>query len=259
MTQTIRARLRQTRRRRRLRLLRFLIVSAAVVAALTGLYRYLHGPNFAYGRANISGTNLLTEDDILQMAGSKRPFNVFNVSAVRVQEALSHDVRFRKAEASYKWPSGVLQVYVEEREPALYVANAYRSYLQVDFDGVVMNVTTALPDGRAPLLCGETCGNVYIGDVIANRRVLQLLRFLQALAPEARDRIAEITVDGRQSVTLSQRGSFPIILGSADEAPAKAQLYMTVFNEIKGKSIDAEYIDLTFAKPYIKLKPAVRQ
>ena len=31
---------------------------------------------------------------------------------------------------------------------------------------------------------------------------------------------------------------------------------MTVFKEIKNKSIDAEYIDLTFAKPYIKLIPS---
>ena len=30
---------------------------------------------------------------------------------------------------------------------------------------------------------------------------------------------------------------------------------MTVFNEIKNKNIQAEYIDLTFAKPYIKLIP----
>ena len=29
---------------------------------------------------------------------------------------------------------------------------------------------------------------------------------------------------------------------------------MTVFNEIKGKKISAEYIDLTYSKPYIRLK-----
>ena len=29
---------------------------------------------------------------------------------------------------------------------------------------------------------------------------------------------------------------------------------MTVVNEIKGKKISAEYIDLTYSKPYIRLK-----
>ena len=139
------------------------------------------------------------------------------------------------------------------------MANAYRSYLQVDYDGVVMNVTTGLPDAKAPLLCGENCGNVYIGDTVGNKRVLDILVFLRGIDADAREKIAEITVDDRHSVTLNQRGSFPIRLGDAAEAPQKAQLYMTVFNEIKGKNIEAEYIDLTFAKPYIKLKPAVKQ
>ena len=113
MTQTIRERLRETRRRKRLRLLRFVLAAAVLAGSVTWMYRYVHGPDFSYGRANISGTNLLTEDDILQMAGSQRPFNVFKVSAARVKEALEHDVRFHKAEAAYKWPSGVLQVYVQ--------------------------------------------------------------------------------------------------------------------------------------------------
>ena len=37
--------------------------------------------------------------------------------------------------------------------------------------------------------------------------------------------------------------------------PEKAPLFNTVFNEIKDKNIQAEYIDLQFKKPYIKLKP----
>ena len=37
--------------------------------------------------------------------------------------------------------------------------------------------------------------------------------------------------------------------------PEKATVFMTVFQEIKNKNIQAEYIDLTFAKPYIKLIP----
>ena len=44
-------------------------------------------------------------------------------------------------------------------------------------------------------------------------------------------------------------------LGKAQELAQKAPLFMTVFNEIKDKNIKAEYIDLTFAKPYIKLLP----
>ena len=51
------------------------------------------------------------------------------------------------------------------------------------------------------------------------------------------------------------RGSFPILLGPVKNLAEKAPVFMTVFTEIKNKNIQAEYIDLTFAKPYIKLIP----
>ena len=144
---------------------------------------------------------------------------------------------------------------VEEREPALYVANSYHSYLKLDYSGLVLSVTTGIPDAKAPVLVGAQCGNGYIGDTITNQCVLSILSFLKQLTPEARERIGEIAIDDRQQAKLRLIGSFPILLGAVSELPEKAPLYMTVFDEIKDKNIQAEYIDLTFAKPYIKLLP----
>lgn len=255
MSQTIRERLREARRRRRRRLLRFFLTLILVLAAGVGLYRFVHQPGLALGGVRISGSQLLKEEDILHIAGSQPPFNCFNVSASQVRSVLEQDVRFKNVQAAYSWPWGILEVQVEERQPALYVANAYQSYLQTDYDGLVLNVTTGLPDAKAPLLVGEDCGNVYIGDTISNGRVQAILGFLQQLDGEAREKITEIAVDDRHQVTLSQRNSFPIRLGEAQGVAAKAQLYMTVFRELKGKTVDAEYIDLSFNKPYVKFKP----
>ena len=62
-------------------------------------------------------------------------------------------------------------------------------------------------------------------------------------------------MDDRHEAKLCLRNSFPILLGPVAGLPHKAPVFMTVFNEIKNKNIQAEYIDLTFAKPYIKLIP----
>ena len=135
------------------------------------------------------------------------------------------------------------------------MANSYRSYLQLDYNGLVMNVTTGIPDAKAPVLAGAQCGNVFLGDKVDNQNVLWILQFLQQLSGEARDRIAEIAIDNRQEVKLLMRGSFPFLLGPVKNLAEKAPVFMTVFTEIKNKNIQAEYIDLTFAKPYIKLIP----
>ena len=125
----------------------------------------------------------------------------------------------------------------------------------MDYNGVVLSVTTTIPDAKAPVLAGIKCGNLYLGDKVANTGVLQILQFLQQLTPEELQRIGEIAVDDKQDVKLQLSGSFPVRLGRVQEVSQKASVFMTVFNEIKDKNIKAEYIDLTFGKPYIKLLP----
>ena len=251
---TMQERLRKHKRQRRLRILCRLVLIIGLGYGLHFGWSYLHRPGLAIGTITIHGSSLLTENEAIELGGSQPPFNFFNVSRSRLVDALKHDIRFQNPRVDYHWPTNY-EVYVEEREPALYVANSYRSYLQLDYNGLIMNVTTGIPDAKAPVLAGAQCGNVFWGDKVDNKNVLLILEFLQQLSGEARDRIAEIAIDNRQEAKLRMRGSFPILLGPVSKLPEKAPVFMTVFTEIKNKNIQAEYIDLTFAKPYIKLIP----
>ncbi|MGM9561646.1 MAG: cell division protein FtsQ/DivIB [Phascolarctobacterium sp.] len=251
---TMQERLRQHKRRRRLRFLGRLVAILLLGYGLNYGWNYIHQPGLAIGTITIHGSSLLSEKEAIELGGSNPPFNFFNVSRSRLLDALKHDIRFQNPRIDYHWPTNY-EVYVEEREPALYVANSYRSYLQLDYNGLIMNVTTSIPDAKAPVLAGAKCGNVFLGDKVDNQNVIYILEFLQQLSGEARDRIAEIAIDNRQEVKLRLRNSFPILLGPVEKLPEKATLFMTVFGEIKNKNIRAEYIDLTFAKPYIKLIP----
>ena len=255
---SIKTRLKQRRRKKRWRLLRLLIIIGLVCYGSVKGWEYIHSPSFAFGRVELHGSNLLTEQDVIAFGGGSEPLNLFNYSFSRLRDGLKHDVRFKTTEAHYRFPDTIV-VTVEEREPALYVANSYHSYLKLDYSGLVLSVTTGIPDAKAPVLVGAKCGNVYISDTIADKAVLSILSFLQQLSPEARERIGEIAVDDRQQVKLRLMGSFPILLGAVNDLPQKAPVFMTVFDEIKDKNIQAEYIDLTFAKPYIKLLPKQAQ
>lgn len=253
--QSMYERLKANQRRKNLRRLRLLILLIVLYFTVVHSWRYVHQPDFAFGNITVSGSTLLSVDDVAKMSGSGSPFNIFNASIGQLRDVLQHDIRFQKAEVNYTFPAS-LHVIVEERKPAVYVANSYHSYLQIDYDGFVMNVTTSIPDASAPVVLGAKCGNVFLGDKITNSDVLNILSFLQNIDEEARERIAEISIDDRKDVRILMRGSFPIILGSAADLSAKIDVFKAVFNEIKDKHIKAEYIDLTFAKPYIKLLSA---
>ena len=50
------------------------------------------------------------------------------------------------------------------------------------------------------------------------------------------------------------RYGFPVILGPVNELAGKAELFMTVFNEMKGKKVQIEYMDLQYSKPFVRLR-----
>lgn len=251
--QSTRERLKANRKKRRLRLLRLFFIAAVIIGAFAGAWRWATSPGTAFGSIVIEGTSQLTQSELLSMCGTQEPVNLFVVSPSAIEKAIANDVRFEKAETEYFWP-GVLVVRVKERIPALYIACSYKVYAQVDYNGVVMNVSDGIKEADAPVLSGVVTGNIFFGDTIKEKNVLEILSFLSKLDKEVTDSISEIAVDSGNNVKFNLRYGYPILLGNADNISDKLDIFITVFNDIKTKNIRAEYIDLTFAKPYIKLR-----
>lgn len=251
--QSTRERLKANRKKRRLRLLRLFFIAAVIIGAFAGAWRWATSPGTAFGSIVIEGTSQLTQSELLSMCGTQEPVNLFVVSPSAIEKAIANDVRFEKAETEYFWP-GVLVVRVKERIPALYIACSYKCYAQVDYNGVVMSVSDGIKEADAPVLSGVVTGNIFFGDTIKEKNVLEILSFLSKLDKEVTDSISEIAVDSGNNVKFNLRYGYPILLGNADNISDKLDIFITVFNDIKTKNIRAEYIDLTFAKPYIKLR-----
>lgn len=251
--QSTRERLKANRKKRRLRLLRLFFIAAVIIGALAGALRWATSPGTAFGSIVIEGTSQLTQSELLSMCGTQEPVNLFVVSPSAIEKAIANDVRFEKAETEYFWP-GVLVVRVKERIPALYIACSYKGYAQVDYNGIVMSVSDGIKEADAPVLSGVVTGNIFFGDTIKEKNVLEILGFLSKLDKEVTDSISEIAVDSGNNVKFNLRYGYPILLGNADNISDKLDIFITVFNDIKTKNIRAEYIDLTFAKPYIKLR-----
>ena len=251
--QSTRERLKANRKKRRLRLLRLFFIAAVIIGALAGALRWATSPGTAFGSIVIEGTSQLTQSELLSMCGTQEPVNLLVVSPSAIEKAIANDVRFEKAETEYFWP-GVLVVRVKERIPALYIACSYKGYAQVDYNGIVMSVSDGIKEADAPVLSGVVTGNIFFGDTIKEKNVLEILGFLSKLDKEVTDSISEIAVDSGNNVKFNLRYGYPILLGNADNISDKLDIFITVFNDIKTKNIRAEYIDLTFAKPYIKLR-----
>ena len=152
--ESLQNRLKERRRKARLRIFTVLACIAGIIGLCIGAWKLVHRPGMAFGEIAIQGTNKIKAEDVVRMANSQMPVNLFTVLPWDVEYALKQDVRFFNAKAEYKWPNK-LNVTVKEREPALYVANSYNGYIMVDYKGTIMSVTNSIPDAKAPLLTGE--------------------------------------------------------------------------------------------------------
>ena len=246
-------RLQADHRRKRLNdivwLLGLLFFAALVVVG----WKHVHRPDFAFGDIVIHGSRQFTREKVLQMTGSGEPVNLFLVSKDKIVKALQGDVRVESADAHYEFPS-VLNVYIKERKPVLYVITDYGNYAKLDRSALVMDMTDGIKDASVPRLAGVACGNAFIGDTLQNDTISEVLKFLDKLQPEAKEQIADLSVDAEKKLIIHMRYGFPVILGPVNELAGKAELFMTVFNEMKGKKVQIEYMDLQYSKPFVRLR-----
>lgn len=255
---SIRNAVQQKRRQRLWRRLRNILILFLIVGTMYEMWEYIHDPSFAFGSIQVSGTRKLSNDDVLKMSGQTRPVNIFNLNASRVEDALTHDVRFVRGECRYRWP-GVFQVTVIERSPAVYVGDNYGSYIKIDYEGVIMSITKGIPDGSAPLLVNETLENSFVGDVVNNPRILSVLKFMNGLSFEACQDFSELSIDEYNNLQVVLKTGLKIVVGLLSDAPEKASTFMMIYNKVRGESVDVEFVDMRFNKPYVRLRQGMKK
>ena len=119
---------------------------------------------------------------------------------------------------------------------------------------MVLDVSQGLKGTRIPSLTGISCGNVFIGDHVQNIKIRNVIDFINSLNDEALSKISEIYINNSGNIRVELAYGFPVLLGNVDQIKEKSEIFMTVFNEIKDRNVQADFIDIQYAKPFIKLK-----
>lgn len=246
-------RVKANRRRRRQAHLRLTFRIICCIIVFCALSYLLHRPWIHFGKIEVVNGSAITAQEVIKMVGIKEPINLFNVDGDQIEKVLSNDLRVEKVETSYGWPN-VLKVIVTERKPAVYVACAYGGFAKIAVTGHVLEVSNGIKDASAPFVSGWILGNIYTGDQVEDEDMLSLLKFLNEIDPKVHARIAEIIMNPDSKIKVLLSSGIPIILGTPEDMPKKVATFNTVYNELETKKVKAAYIDLSYEKPYIKLR-----
>lgn len=248
-----RERVREKRKQQKQAQVRMLLRIFCGIVVFSVLYYFLHRPWLAFGKLEVVNGTAITVEEVKKLADIKEPVNVFNISCSQIERVLENDLRVEKVSTGYGWPN-VLKIYVNERKPAVYVECAYGGYAKIAASGHVLEVGKGIKDATAPFVSGWKLGNIYTGDKVDDEGMLALLKFLSKLDKTVQGRIAEIVMEPNSKIKILLSSGIPIIIGDYQDLEKKIDTFNTVYNELETKRVKAAYIDLSFEKPYIKLR-----
>ncbi|GMA99694.1 FtsQ-type POTRA domain-containing protein [Pelosinus sp. IPA-1] len=230
---------------------RFVGLILVLVILIAGLL-FIKSSYFTVGAVVVEGNHYVTVEDVYQIAEIPEKLNIFNLNAADIRTRLLHDLRISEVDVSRKFPATIV-ISIKERKPTAYVAGSY-GFLELDQQGVVLAVVKNIKKMNVPIITGIRLDDEYVGDKIENPGIKSILYYLSLLNEEVLNQISEVNVTSPEQINAYTISSVHIRLGSSDRLSDKAKLTNDILYEIGNKKMMVEYLDLTYASPFIKIK-----
>ena len=209
-------------------------------------------PSFHIGTVTITGNNILTEDELFNIAQIPKPYNVLNVNVTETEKRLKRDLRVEKVTVTRKMFTEIV-INIEERKPICYIACDY-GFLQLDKNGVILTAVKNVKKFNLPIITGMVLENLYIGDIVNDVNIKSMLEYLAMLDEATLNKLSEVNISNQDYFLVYTTNSVQIKLGNKERLAEKANLTKTLLQELSSKNMKVEYIDLNYATPFMKFK-----
>lgn len=202
----------RARRDNRSRLLRVLwwVLAAAVAGAL--VYVVAFSPLLAAKAVAVSGTKVLSKQDVLAAAGVDVGTPLARVDTGAVAERVSGLPPVAEVTVVRSWPS-TLQIAVTERKPRLAIPAA-TGYLIADASGVVFEAVADAPSGLV-LVDAPATDRALLADVGT---------VFSALSADTAAKVSRVEAETRDSIVLRLSDGSRVVWGSAEQSALKSQV-----------------------------------
>lgn len=174
---------------------------------------------FRLERVQITGSQRLSQADILEVTGLAPGMLRWEVPAERIQRRLAAEPWVRSAKVS--WNGNVLLIEVAEREPLALLQYQGRYYLVLDEEGSILGQRLMDEGDRLPVVAGLTITKALRGQKLPHAGLLDALSVLAWTAPPLRAQISEIQVREDRYIRLFMTGGATVDWGILPETAAK--------------------------------------
>ena len=215
-------------------------------------FSFITSEMFVVGDVVVEGNKYIEQDEIYKIAGIPEHLNIFRLNTSEIKSKLIKDLRVADVDVTRKFPS-TIQIHIVERNPIACIACEY-GFVEVDKQGVVLVKYKNLKPMRIPMLTGMSLNGLYVGDTVEQPDVKKILEYLALLNEPTLNQISEINAANMQQIIAYTNSTVQIRMGNTDRIKKKAKVTEEFLEELKQTNLAIEYIDLTFASPFIKFR-----
>ncbi len=220
-------------------------------ACLLASYLLINSSLFAIGTVVVEGNKYMSVEDVHRVANIPERLNIFRLDIDEIKHRLTKDLRVAEVAVTRRYPSTIV-ISIKESQPLAYVAGSY-GFFELDKQGMILAVYKNVKQLNVPLITGPKLDNGYVGDKVNEPLIQSVLVYLAALDEKTLNQLSEINIQASGQMTAYTLSSVHIRLGNGDRLPEKAKLTNDILQDVKdAKSI--EYIDLTYASPFIRFR-----
>lgn len=213
------------------------MVSAVILfALLVVLFLFFQSDAFYVDHIEVGGMGYMSAEEIFALSETANT-HLFWLDAAQIEASVLRSPNIAAADVSIGWPPHILQIEVEERQPALvWEQSGYRTW--IDVQGRVMPQRSDIPgllrivaDGEVDALSGETAIPQEVVD-----GALQL----KALYPG----IDVLVYNAIEGLGYQDGRGWRAWFGSGRDMPTKLAVYETLVADLLARGIQPEYIDV---------------
>jgi cell division protein FtsQ len=235
-----------------------LIGGLLLIPLAIGIYIILALPIWQISDVIVSGTRLLSAEEVRDLSGVPLRENLFLTSFTRVRANLNK-ITAIKSFAIYRIPPGTVHLRLEERTPAAVVILRGKSAI-VDADGYILNRNEGLTYNVANMSDLPVVSGVTSTDVSADGRIdPPLARLIANIIVDLTKLLGsprvQLETGGFERVTFMLDDLLKVKLGRDEDIPRKMDVFKALLRGIEGKWNSVEYVDVRYPdNPVIKFK-----
>ena len=196
----------------------------------------------------IIGNVVLTEEEVVELAGLEPGMDLLSIDLGRVEAAMISSPRIERACVTRQLPDHVL-IRLEEKLPAAIVISGSSGFVEVADDGSVLPVAQRTAFVDIPLISGlgepPSGGEVFDSENL--RAALSLLRRAREFSPLLWMEISEVRIaPGVGLVIYTVADGAEIRFGSGACNTIELSQLWAVLSDLRARGVTAETIDMRF-------------